>query len=192
MSLLLPTAPRSSRSRHRAPESHADGRRRPRRPLLLLASVVVPLTVVGGAGVVLAAANPAAAAPNPNCTLLVPSDPLSAKGLAPPYQLVATDRRKGACHESNTAQSAFVEATVLDPATGAVGVYHPLVTDVDRRPAAAPAPPTLPAGAVVGIWFGFNGDTLTLGSQNRGALGAGHCVNGLDRSPFGQFAYCNA
>ena len=158
---------------------------RPRRTALLVAALAVPLVVVGGAGIVLAASQPPAA-PNPNCSLVVPADPLSAKGLATPYQLVATDRAKGACHEANPDQAAFVEATVLDPATGAVSVYHPLVVDAGRRPAITPTTPTLPAGAVVGIWFGYNGDTLTL----RGAGRA--CVNGANGSPFGQFAYCNA
>src|SRR5438067_889006 len=91
---------------------------RPRRTMLVVASVAVPLVLVGGAGVVLAATAPPAVAPdpaaapaapadpNPNCSLIVPADPLSAKGLATPYQLVATDRRQGACHESNDAQAA--------------------------------------------------------------------------------------
>jgi len=171
---------------------------RPRRTMLLVASLAVPLVLVGGAGVVLAATAPPAAAPdaaaaapadpNPNCSLIVPADPLSAKGLATPYQLVATDRRQGACHESNDAQAAFVEAAVLNPATGAVSVYHPLVVDRGTQPAAAPVTPALPAGAVVGIWFGYNGDTLTL----RGAPAAARCVNGLGGSLFGQYAYCNA
>jgi hypothetical protein len=51
--------------------------------------------------------------------------------------------------------------------------------------------PTLPKGAVVGIWFGFNGHTLTLKGAN-GSLQAGKCVNGANGSIFGQFAYCNA
>jgi hypothetical protein len=51
--------------------------------------------------------------------------------------------------------------------------------------------PTLPANAVVGIWFGFNGTTLTL-QDNGGSLNQGNCVNGSNGSLFGQFAYCNA
>jgi hypothetical protein len=135
------------------------------------------------------AAAPAAAPaqPNPNCTLRVPAEPLSSAGLATPYQLTATDRAQGACHEANANQSAFVQATVLDPATGRVFVYNPLVVDRGTRPAAAPVVPRLPAHAVVGIWFGFNGTTLTLSGP-----GAGSCVNGLRNSPFGQFAYCDA
>src|SRR6266550_5978782 len=121
----------------------APGRNgRPRRSLLLVASLAVPLVVVGGAGAVLAAtgtaptnAAPPPADPNPNCSLMIPADPLTAKGLATPYQLVATDRRQGACHEANSAQAAFVEAAVVNPATGAISVYHPLVVDRGTRPA---------------------------------------------------------
>jgi hypothetical protein len=119
--------------------------------------------------------------------LVVPSDPLSAAGLATPYQLVATDRDAGACHEADADQSAFVEAAVFDPTTHSLSIYHPLVVDRNDRPAAVPVPVTLPAGSTVGIWFGFNGDTLTLAGR-----GASACVNGLPGSPFGQFAYCNA
>jgi hypothetical protein len=129
----------------------------------------------------------AATTTNANCTLVVPAAPTSAGGLATPYQLVATDSGAGACHEANADQSAFVEAAVFDPAAHALSIYHPLVVDQGDRPAVPPVPVTLPAGAVVGIWFGFNGDTLTLTGP-----GAGSCVNGLPGSPFGQFAYCNA
>lgn len=122
---------------------------------------------------------------NPNCTLVVPPAPLSAFGLATPYELVATDRRKGQCHEASPAQAAFVEATILDPATGQLSIYRPLVIDRGTQPAVLPVVPTLPANAVVGIWFGFQGDVLTLAH-------APGCVNGVFRSQFGQFAYCNA
>ena len=53
---------------------------------------------------------PKPADPDQNCTLIVPPAPLSAAGLATPYRFLATDRRAGACHESNANQSAFVEA----------------------------------------------------------------------------------
>ncbi|MCW2574974.1 MAG: hypothetical protein JWR66_1004 [Modestobacter sp.] len=129
----------------------------------------------------------AAPTANPNCTLIVPPDPTGAAGLATPYQLVATDRAAGPCHEAAADQSAFVEAAVFDPATHGLSIYHPLVVDRNDRPAVAPVPVSLPAGATVGIWFGFNGDTLTLAGP-----GAASCVNGLPGSPFGQFAYCNA
>lgn len=125
-------------------------------------------------------------APNPNCTLIVPPAPLTAQGLATPYELIATIRGDGPCHEANEDQSAFVEATIIDPATGALSVYRPLVIDHGTRPAAPPIVPNLSPGSVVGVWFGFQGDTLTL----HGATGG--CVNGLHDSPFGQFAYCGA
>jgi hypothetical protein len=125
-------------------------------------------------------------APNPNCTLIVPDAPLTAQGLATPYQLVATNRRKGPCREANVDQSAFVEATILDPATGALSVYRPLVINRGTKPAAPPVVPKLAPGSVVGVWFGFQGDVLTL----RGATNG--CVNGVPGSPFGQFAYCGA
>jgi len=77
-----------------------------------------------------AAAPPASSAvPNANCTLIIPPDPLSAKGLATPYRLTATDRGLGPCSESNTAQSAFVQAAIFDPATNSISIYNPLVVD---------------------------------------------------------------
>jgi hypothetical protein len=124
--------------------------------------------------------------PNPDCTLVVPDDPLTAGGLATPYQLVATDPNGGPCHEANPDQSAFVEAAILDPATGRLSIYRPLVIDQGTTPAVAPVVPELPANAVVGLWFGFNGANLAL-DANDGVLDANNCVQGL-----GQFAYCNA
>lgn len=48
-----------------------------------------------------------------------------------------------------------------------------------------PTPVTLPANAVVGLWFGSNAASLTLAGDTNG------CVNGLGGSVFGQVAYCN-
>jgi hypothetical protein len=138
-----------------------------------------------GAGIALAATSSAAAPAEVDCTIVVPADPLAAQGLATPYQLLPP------CHESDAGMSAFVQATVLDPATGHLSVYNPLVLDQGTKPAAPVAVPQLPAGAVVGIWFGFNGDNLTL-RDSGGSLAAGHCVNGLNGSIFGQYAYCGA
>jgi len=128
-----------------------------------------------------------AATPNQNCTLTVPANPLSAQGLATPYQFAATDAAQGPCNEANAAQSAFVQAVIYDPATGNMSVYEPLVIDQGTQPAAAPVVPTLPAGAVVGLSFGFNANNLML----QGAQAAANCVNGLNGSLFTQFAYCN-
>lgn len=130
--------------------------------------------------------------PNPNCTLIVPADALSATGLSTPYQLVATDPNAGDCHEANVNQSAFVQAAVLDPASGQISVYNPLVVDQGATPAMPPVIPVLPANAVVAIWFGYNGNVLTLQGTQSDTLSAAECVNGLRGSNFGQFAYCNA
>ena len=137
--------------------------------------------------------------PNPNCTLIVPPAPLSAAGLATPYRFLATRPDSGACHEANTDQSAFVEAAILNPATGSISVYHPLVIDDGTRPAVDPVRPTLPPGAVVGVWFGFQATNLTLRTRHvrHGAMDlrsrtVDGCVNGLGGSAFGQFAYCGA
>ncbi len=120
----------------------------------------------------------------PDCTLTVPADPTSAQGLATPYLLKSDGTT---CTEGSPDTSAFVEATIVDPATGALSVYRPLVIDDGSTPLADPIVPTLPAGAVVGIWFGFQGDTMKLTGP-----GAHECVNGLGASLFGQVAYCNA
>ena len=141
------------------------------------------------------------AAINQNCTLAVPPAPLTAVGLATPYRLTATDGAAGACHEANANQSAFVEAAILDPATGKISIYHPLVIDEGTQPAVAPVRPTLPPRASVAVWFGFQANTLSLRAKrfNRHRLllrflggNGSQCVNGTANSPFGQFAYCNA
>jgi hypothetical protein len=138
-----------------------------------------------------AAANQAAAAvPNPNCTLTVPANPLSATGLATPYQLTATNPANGPCHEANVNQSAFVEAAVITSA-GQLSLYDPLVIDAGTQPAATPVPAQVPAGSTVGIWFGFNGTALTLQAANGSSLAQANCVNGVQGSVFNQFAYCN-
>lgn len=133
----------------------------------------------------------AQATPNPNCTIILPSAPLTAQGLATPYQLVATNPADGDCLETNSDQSAFVQAAILDPATGQISIYNPLVIDQNTAPAAQPVVPALPDNAIVALWFGYNGDTLTL-QAGGDVLTANRCVNGVASGNFGQFAYCNA
>jgi hypothetical protein len=129
---------------------------------------------------------------NPDCTLIVPADPLSARGLATPYQLVATNPAQGPCHEADAGQSAFVQGAIIT-AGGALTLYDPLVVDAGTRPVTTPSPARVPPGATVALWFGSNGDTLRLRATRGGApLTRAACVNGLSGSPFGQFAYCNA
>jgi hypothetical protein len=135
---------------------------------------------------------PAPSTPNPNCTIILPVNPLSAEGLATPYRFTATDPANGECNEANAAQSAFVQAAILDPASGAISIYSPLVIDRDSSPAIAPVKPTLPAGAIVALWFGYDGTNLTLQASPGGNLADAHCVNGIRGNVFTQFAYCNA
>jgi hypothetical protein len=111
--------------------------------------------------------------------------------LATPYQLVATDPANGPCSESNKAQAAFVQGAVIDPANGQISIYNPLVIDQGTQPAIAPVVPQLPTNGIVALWFGSNGNTLTLQDMN-GSLRQGRCVNGVRGSIFGQFSYCNA
>lgn len=168
--------------------------RRRRFSLLLFTGLLVPvvLALVAAAVFVLPKiGSHAAAAINGDCTLIVPPDPLSSKGLSTPYQLTATDAANGPCKEANAAQAAFVQAAVFDLETGKIAIYNPLVVDMGTQPAVPPVVPALPNRAVVGIWFGFNGNNLTLHDDN-GSLRAGRCVNGAHGSIFGQFAFCNA
>jgi hypothetical protein len=129
---------------------------------------------------------PAPPAAATDCTLMVPADPLTARGLATPYRLT---QAAGApkCSETNPGVQAFVQAAVVDPASGQISVYNPLVIDQGTRAAVAPAVPALPAGGVVGIWFGYNGGALRLAGS-----GARSCVSGVNGSAFGQVSYCNA
>jgi len=151
------------------------------------------MTDMAAAAPAAAAAAAAQAVPNPNCTLIVPNHVLTAHGLATPFQLVATDPNGGPCNEANTAQSAFVEAAVFNPANSHISIYHPLVIDKGTKPAAAPVVPKLPANAIVALWVGFNGNNLTLAQEpNHDTLADANCVNGLPGSIFTQVSYCNA
>jgi hypothetical protein len=142
-----------------------------------------------------ATATPAAAAANVSCVLIVPANPLTAPGLATPFQLTGPNGmspQASGCTMANFANlGAFAQATVLDPATGALSTYEPLVITQGTQPAAAPVVPTLPAGAVVTIDFGFNGTNLTLKGAAGATLGGAKCVNGLAGSIFGQVSFCN-
>ncbi|HEY1265374.1 MAG TPA: hypothetical protein VGF06_17720 [Terriglobales bacterium] len=129
---------------------------------------------------------------NSNCTIIVPDNPLSATGLATPYQLKATNPDDGACSETNTASSAFVQAGIIDPATGQISIYNPLVIDAGSVAAIDPVVPILPDHAIVALWFGFNGDDLVQEGAHPGVLEQASCVNGISSSVFGQFSYCNA
>ncbi len=132
---------------------------------------------------------------NPNCAIIVPAHPLTAKGLATPYQLTGPDGTSPAatgCQMINSVLlGAFVQATILDPRTGALSVYNPLVITKGTRPAVAPVVPTLPADAIVTIDFGFNGTDLFQVGATPQALAQGRCTDGMPGSPFGQVSFCN-
>ena len=183
------------RKQNRRTSIPLSARRRRFSPLMLVSLGVPVLLILIAAGVFVMPrimSHAANAAVNMDCTLQVPANPLTAQGLATPYQLSATNGANGPCNEANANQSAFVQGVIYDPATGAFSVYNPLVIDQGTQPAAVPTAPTLPQGAVVGIWFGFNGNNLTLQGATANTLARARCVNGAQGSVFGQFAYCNA
>jgi hypothetical protein len=98
-------------------------------------------------------------------------------------------------------QQGFVEATILDPSTGTLSAYHPLIINQGSTAAVAPVIPKLPAGAVVGLWFGFNGGVLVLqDAQGKVVtqstlLDGANCIQGNQgvlNDVFGQVSWCNA
>ena len=125
------------------------------------------------------------------CKIRVPPHALTARGLATPW--VLSGDHGGDCAETSKGQAAFVDATILDPATSKLLIYRPLVITEGTTPAVEPVPPKLPVGAVVEISVGFNGDELTVTDANGGQdIAESHCVNGLQGSIFGQEIFCNA
>ena len=83
----------------------------------------------------------AAAAANVSCDIIVPANALTARGLATPFQLTGPNGMTPAasgCTMANFANlGAFVQATILNPATGQLSVYEPLVITQGTQPAAA-------------------------------------------------------
>jgi hypothetical protein len=132
---------------------------------------------------------------NVNCDIIVPANALTAQGLATPYQLTGPDGMspdQSGCTMTNAANlGAFVQATILNPATGKLYVYDPLVITQGTTPAVAPVVPKLPRNAVVTIDFGFNGTDLTQVGATPNTLRQANCVNGTDGSVFGQVSFCN-
>ncbi len=129
------------------------------------------------------------------CDIIVPAHPLTAKGLATPYQLTGPAGGSPAatgCQMINSLNlGAFVQATILDPHTGALYVYNPLVITKGTTPAVAPVVPKLPRDAIVTIDFGFNGTFLIQAGATPDALSEGKCTDGTPGSPFGQVSFCN-
>src|SRR3984893_475722 len=144
----------------------------------------IATTPVDGTGAAINMNQTAAqAAASMNCSLAVPANPLSAAGLATPWQL------GDGCSMANAGtEGAFVEATILAP-NGSLQVYSPLVVTAGNQPAVAPIAPTIAAGSSVIIDVGFNGTNLVLtgaGAQQ------GNCVDASGQSVIGQVSACNA
>jgi hypothetical protein len=123
----------------------------------------------------------AEAANTMNCTLIVPDNPLSAGGLATPWQL------SDGCSEANPNEEAFVEATILAP-NGQLKIYDPLVTTQGTTPAVTPTAPSISRGSQVIINVGFNGNNLVL--EGAGAY-QGRCVDAFGNSIIAQTSSCN-
>ncbi len=143
------------------------------------------------------AASPVVAvnANNVNCDIIVPANPLTAKGLATPYLLTGTKGMSPAqsgCAMTNAVNlGAFVQATILDPATGQLWVYDPLVITKGTTPAVQPSVPDIPADSIVTLDFGFNGTDLFQVGATPDTLKDANCVDGQPGSIFGQVSYCN-
>ncbi len=118
-----------------------------------------------------------------NCTLAVPANPLTAQGLATPWQL-----GDGCTWANGATEGAFVEATILSP-NGQLQIYDPLVITQGTQPAVAPTAPTIAAGSQVILSVGFNGNAVAL--VGTGAT-QGNCVDAFGNSLINQTPQCNA
>ncbi len=165
-------------------------------------SVVVAIAASGGGSpkalhpdAVSSTMGVASSAVNDTCVIVVPAHPLTAKGLATPYQLTGPGGETPAasgCEMINWINlGAFVQATILNPKTGALSVYDPLVITQGTTPAVRPVVPKLPPHAVVTIDIGFNGPRLLQAGATPTALAEGNCTDGEPGSPFGQVSFCN-
>ena len=142
------------------------------------------------------AAQNATSALNPDatdCQLALPANALTAEGLSTPWILLPP------CSQTQAGQQSFAEAAVID-ANGQISIYHPLIIDQGKTPAVAPVVPNLGPGAQVALFFGFNGNSLTLvdsngkDTNNSPDLANMKCVNGLpgvQGDLFGQVSWCN-
>ncbi len=126
----------------------------------------------------------------PNCLVVLPPFPLSYPGLLTPFQLQTID--PAAPCDMRTFP-AFAEAVILDLDTNSLSVYHPLIINAGSTPLVPPITFTMPKNALVGIWFGSNGMTISLTPQT--SIQQGACVYNIggvtSKDTFGQFAHCN-
>ncbi|KAJ3123787.1 hypothetical protein HK100_011481 [Physocladia obscura] len=112
-----------------------------------------------------------------DCVVKLPHNALTAKGLSTPWTVTGCDQ---------TVNPTFAECVSVNPTTGAIGVYSPLLINDGSTNFITPTVPKLPANAVVGCWFGTNGATTTLAGATTQAKCTSPGVQLL------QFAACNA
>jgi hypothetical protein len=125
----------------------------------------------------------AEAANSTNCTVSVPANPLSAAGLATPWEL-----GDGCTWANGGTEGVFIDATILSP-NGQLQVYNPLVIDQGTKPAVAPVAPTIAPGSQVILSLGANGNALALVGPG---VRQGNCVDALGNSLINQTPQCNA
>ncbi len=125
----------------------------------------------------------AEAANSTNCTVSVPANPLTAQGLATPWEL-----GDGCTWANGGTEGVFVDATILSP-NGQLMVYNPLVIDQGTKPEVAPVAPTIAAGSQVILSVGYNGNALALVGPG---IRQGNCVDALGNSIINQTPQCNA
>src|SRR5215475_824306 len=125
----------------------------------------------------------AEAADSTNCTVTVPARPLTAQGLATPWEL-----GDGCTWANGDTEGVFIDATILAP-NGQLQVYNPLVITQGTTPEVAPTPPTIARGSQVILSVGYNGNALAL--VGRGAR-QGNCIDALGASLINQTPQCNA
>ena len=89
------------------------------------------IVLVAASEALLAQSDPA---PNPNCTLIVHANALSAQGLATPYQLTATDPDGGDCHETTPINPRLCRPRSSIRQPGQISIYNPLVVDLNTAP----------------------------------------------------------
>src|SRR6185437_1988553 len=123
------------------------------------------------------------AAASMNCTVSVPANPLTAAGLATPFQL-----GDGCTWANGGTEGVFIDATILAP-NGQLQVYNPLVINQGSTPAVAPVAPTIAAGSQVILSFGFNGNALALVGPG---VRQGNCIDAFGNSIINQTPQCNA
>ena len=139
---------------------------------------------VDAAGAALSFTQTAAEAANStNCTVSVPANPLTAQGLATPWEL-----GDGCTWANGGTEGVFIDATILSP-NGQLQIYNPLVIDQGTKPGVAPVAPTIAPGSQVILSLGYNGNALALVGPG---IRQGNCIDALGNSIINQTPQCNA